>query len=76
VAGVQGVGRLLTAARAALFRQSLEAGRPLLPLTLDEVASTLGAPGAEALAAYRAGAVDQRTFDALASVVRRLPAYS
>jgi hypothetical protein len=78
VTGHEGFGRLFTAARAALFHQSLEQGRPLLALTPDEVARALGTPLAEeALAAYRAGdAGDQHLFDALARAVRRLPAYA
>jgi hypothetical protein len=85
---VQELGKTLTAARAALFRASLDDGEPELALSLAAVAERLAAhdTGARAVAeeavdAYRAARrggvpVAARTFDELAETVRRLPAYA
>ena len=82
------LGTLLSAARAALFLESVEQGDPELALTVAKAADLLGArlPGAhavaeEALGSYRAarleGApVDTRTVSALLGCLRRLPAYA
>jgi hypothetical protein len=51
------IGMLLTAARAALFLETLEAGAPELAVTLDAVAEQLGEIGDEALARLRAADV-------------------
>ena len=80
-------GRLLTAARAALFLASLRDGRPELALSAAAVAGRLGEHSGErgiaehAFDAYRAartgGAdVPQGVVDALSRIVRELPAYA
>jgi hypothetical protein len=73
---------LLTAARASLFRSSLESGEPELCLTVEEVTRRLSAPVAEdALAAYRelvstgAGPTDS-LLAALQEAVQALPDYA
>jgi hypothetical protein len=81
------LGRLLTAARAALFLESLDEGAPELALPVAAVAATLGARGhdpagvaEEAVAAYRDGrerraSIRGQRVEALAPLVRALPAY-
>ena len=83
----QSLGRLLTAAQAALFHASLERGDPALHLTVAAAARALGeaVPGAagvaaEALGTYRAarlgdGRVHHHLAGALRDAVLRLPAY-
>jgi hypothetical protein len=86
--GVEQLGRLLTAARAALFLESLEVGEPELALPIAAVAERLGArdsrasgSAAEAVETYRTcrrddGAPPATTIAALDEIVRRLPAYA
>jgi hypothetical protein len=76
--------RLLTAARAALFLESLEQGNPRLPLTMSAVAEEIaekipqaGTIAEEARDNYRAyrrqeASVDRRAVEALRSVVGAL----
>jgi hypothetical protein len=81
------VGRLLTAARAALFLESLTDGDPELALPLASVAKQLrvrdrdaGAVAVEAVEAYRMsrrdGVPPSCSLAALAEVVRKLPSYA
>jgi hypothetical protein len=84
---VHAMGRLLTAARAALFLESVEAEDPELALTTAAVARRLGETrsGARTIAeesyeAYRASRVEDRppparTIAALRELVLALPAY-
>jgi hypothetical protein len=83
----QTLGRLLTAARAGVFLQSIEAGTPELPLTVaaacEGLGLTLGAPGLaeEAAGRYREFVVDQATpsadtVRALRKLVLALRAYA
>jgi hypothetical protein len=80
-------GRLLTAARAALFLASLRDGQPELALSAAAVAGRLGEYSGErgtaedAFNAYRAARVTgadvpQGVVDALSGIVRELPAYA
>jgi glycosyltransferase involved in cell wall biosynthesis len=86
-AALEKLGRLLTAARAALFLESLTAGRPELALPLASVAKQLrerdrdaGAVAVEAAEAYRTSRRDGTPPDcslpALAEIVRKLPPYA
>jgi hypothetical protein len=82
------LGSLLTAARAALFLESLQAGEPALALTVTETARRLAerSPAArgiaeEALGAYRALASERtppspQIIAATRRLVRGLPAYA
>ncbi len=82
------LGRLLTAARAALFLESVEAGEPELALTMAAVADRIGERGPqaravahEAYACYRDCRLDERpaparTILALRELVLELPAYA
>ena len=79
------LGRLLTAARAALFLRSIEDGDPELALTVAATAKALAArfPGVadDSLACYRAFAhagapPPAATVSALREVVLALPAYA
>jgi hypothetical protein len=84
----RGLGLLLTAARAALFLQSIEAGKPELLLTLPAVARSLGdayprakQAATEAVDEYLARrsdrtAPDPTLFAALRTAVLELPAYA
>jgi hypothetical protein len=56
--GALEVSRLLTAARAALFLESVIAGSPELALSVTAVARRLGPAGEDACAAYRASLRD------------------
>jgi hypothetical protein len=81
-------GRMLTAARAALFLETVEAGDPELAVTITETARALAARvpegGAaversiEAYAGWCEGGErpNSRSVGALAEVVRELPAYA
>jgi hypothetical protein len=72
---------LLTAARAALFLESVEAGSPELPLTLAETARQLSSSVAEeSLGRYRELALEDTeppagTVAAMRKLVLALPAY-
>jgi hypothetical protein len=73
------LGRLLTAARAALFLESVDAGSPELALTVSSVAEALDAR--EAYEAYRAGRVDGQApapelIEAFRRAVLKLPVYA
>jgi predicted nucleotidyltransferase len=84
------VAKLLTAARAALFHESLRVGRPELPLTVAATCARLGeiagaegeSVAGEARDAYRAARVDgeadaaEDVFLPLRAVVLGLPAYA
>lgn len=82
------LGRLITAARAGLLWESVEAGEPRLPLTADATLELLAASarGASAAAdsgrdAYRSflmewAAPPEGTIAALRAAVERLPAYA
>jgi hypothetical protein len=82
------LGGLAAAARAALFRASIEAGRPTLPLTMAATFQTLAEQSAQqrgvveaAAEAYRDFAEDwrepsQQVVDCLDRVVRCLPGYA
>jgi hypothetical protein len=82
------LGRLFTAARAALFHASLHAGEPALALTLAETAERLAACAGhgrslleDAVDAYRGFCDDgrrppERTVAALRELVLGLPAYA
>jgi hypothetical protein len=85
-ATVVALGRLFSAARAALLWESLEAGDPILPVTIAPVAELLdgrlstGGQAKEALASYRAARLDgvpapARHPDVLRDLVMRLPGY-
>lgn len=86
--GGDALGMLLTAARAALFMESLDAGDPTLPLTATETARRLAARspagagvGEEALDGYRGYAAHgtaplPATVAALRKLVLELPAYA
>jgi hypothetical protein len=81
---------LLTAARAALFDESLQAGRPELPLSVAATCDRLGevagghaeSVAREACDAYRAARADdaadaaEEVFLPLRAVVLGLPAYA
>ena len=85
---VRAVAKLLTAARAGLFLERVEAGDPELPLTAAAVAARLSerSSGARAVAEstleqYRAGLAGasgppDRTVAALRKLVAALPAYA
>jgi hypothetical protein len=73
------LARLLTAARAALFLESVKTGAPELPLTVAETARRLG--GGDALEGYREFALRRtppapETLAALRALVHELPAYA
>ena len=84
----EALGLLLTAARAALFHDSLAAGEPVLPLTLAATARRLGhadpasagiadeALGRLRAARAEAGTAKVAVVAALREAVLRLPAYS
>jgi hypothetical protein len=84
----RGLAALFSAARAALFRQALDEGVPVLPLTVEATALLLAeaCPGARAAAVASAAAcLEARSggrapppdlVSALAHHVRRLPAYA
>jgi hypothetical protein len=88
LAGGETLGRLLTAAQAALLAASLDAGEPELALTTAAVARRLGAERAassvvaeEAYGSYRrwrrdGGPVSERLVWALRDLVCDLPAYA
>ena len=72
---------LLSAARAALFLETLADGAPELPLTLAETARMLGEPVAEEAFEHYARCLredaqpDRRIATALETTVRELPVY-
>lgn len=87
-AGAEGLAMLLSAARAAIFLEGVEAGEPELAVTLSAAAERLAARGPhargvaeEAQAAYHAARGEgsrrqETTLAALLGLVRGLPAYS
>ena len=79
------LGALFCAARAALFADSLEAGEPVLTLTVADTARRLAecSDGAQAIAEEAAGAFAERagvrapaTVEALRGLVAGLPAFT
>jgi hypothetical protein len=77
-AGLRALGRLLTAARAALFLESLDANAPVLPLTAAVTARLLDAD--DVYAEYATARADGRAPEpdataALREAVFHLPAY-
>lgn len=75
----EGVARLLAAARAAMFMQSVEAGKPQLCVTFAEVAARVGGEdGLEALAAGRTGGepTPASVLESLRATVRGLRPYA
>jgi hypothetical protein len=80
------LGRLFTAARAALYLESVEGGAPELPLTIAAVAARLAETAARSLVdetfgAYRTSRLEHtqpplQTIRAFDELVRALPAYA